>query len=429
MLLPAEVPEEEREREEESAPRRGFFAAADLVRRHAFEMLRDVYEVVLHAAMARRKVTLAVGALLVVASAFLLGTVGLDFFPTVDAGLMRLHYRAPPGTRIEETERLVDAVEQRVRRIVPSDEIATIDDNIGVPTSYNIGFVPTANASGQDAEVTIGLKPKHHAVVDYQDRIREEVRREFPGSTMYFEQADIVSQVLNFGLPAPIDVEVQARQYQQAVPFALRLQHDMETIPGVRDVRLGQVLNHPSFMVNVDRARAADLGVAERDVASSLLTSLSSSFLASPSFWVDPATGVNYTVAVQTPYFHIDGVPALMSTPVTGPSSSTSAPGAAEMQAYAPPTQLPAPAVSPIAPYLGNVATLERIVTRTSIHHETVQPTLDVQCGVQGRDLGAVARDIDAAVKRLGVLRPASTSASPGSRRPCSPRSSGWGSG
>jgi multidrug efflux pump subunit AcrB len=392
MLLPGEKPEDD--------PSHG---RLDRARRRAFDRLRDGYGAVLDAAMARRRFVLAAAVLLVAVSGLLAATVGLDFFPSVDAGLMRFHFRAPAGTRIEQTERLVDDVEQRVRRIVPAEELAMIDDDVGVPLFYNLGFVPSANASEADAEVTVGLRPKHHPLGGYQDRIRAEVAAAHPGATLYFEQADVVSQVLNFGLPSQIDVQVEARQYQDALPFALRLERALQTIPGATDVHLGQVLDYPSLQVDVDRERALQLGLTERDVASSLLTSLSSSALVAPNFWVDPKSNVNYFVVVQTPIHRVSDLPELMATPVTGPGARA-APAPA---GYAPPPAgAPPPVASPIAPYLGGIAAVRPIVTRSSIHHESVQPVLDVECGVQGRDLGAVARDIDGAVARLGKLPP-----------------------
>ncbi|MGA7122838.1 MAG: efflux RND transporter permease subunit [Polyangiaceae bacterium] len=402
MLLSKEKLEDERDAS--GATRPGFWARADRVRRRGLDGLRDRYGAVLRAAMAHPKFVLAAAIVFVGVSGMLYEPIGLDFFPSVDAGLMRFHLRAPRGTRIEQTERIVDAVEQRVRAIVPPDELDAIDDNLGVPIFYNLGFVPSANANDEDVEVTVGLKPEHHSILAYQDRIRREVRQGFPGSTLYFEQADVVSQVLNFGMPSQIDVEVQARQYTDAVPFALRIERELQAIPGAVDVRLGEVLDHPSFRVDVDREHAFELGLTERDIASSLLTSLTSSSLVSPNFWVDPKNGVNYTVAVQTPYYHVDNVEALMTTPVTAGGSAAATMTTA---GYAPPTQMPPtafPAV--VAPYLGSFSAARRIVTRSSIHHDTVQPTIDVQCGVEGRDLGGVARDIDASLKRLGKLPP-----------------------
>ena len=403
MLLSKERPEDEREREEEENPRRGFFSRLDHTRRRAFGGLAKGYGSLIDAAMAHRKMVLALGAIFVVASVSLFGFVGLDFFPSVDAGLLRFHLRAPSGARIEQTERIVDAVEQDVRRTVGPDQVDVIDDNLGVPLFYNLGYVNTENASEADAEVTVGLKPEHSPIMPMMDRIRRRIREDFPGSTLYFEQADVVGQVLNFGLPAPIDVQVQAREYKEALPFALRLERDLEGIPGATDTRLGQVLDHPSFQVDVDRERAIQLGLHEQDVASSLLTSLSSSTLFAPNFWVNPQNDVNYNVIVQAPYFHVSDVPSLMATPITGatePQAQTAATG------YAPSSGSPPPTVSPIAPYLGSIADIHPIVTRASIHHESVQPTLDVECNVQGRDLGGVSSDVEAAVRRLGKLPP-----------------------
>ncbi len=403
MLLAKEKPEDERMREEEGKPNPGFFSRVDRRRRRAFERLAGVYESALDAALARRKTMLVLGAIFVVASLGLYGFVGLDFFPSVDAGLLRFHVRAPPGSRIEQTERIVDGIEQDVRKSAGPGQVEAIDDNIGVPVYYNLGFVPSENADESDAEVTVGLAPKHDQLYGLMDRIRKNTARDFPGSTLYFESADIVSQVLNFGLPAPIDVQVQAREYKDALPFAFRLRRDLEGIPGATDVRLGQVLNRPALQVDVDRDRAILLGLHELDVASSLLTSLSSSIIFAPNFWVNPQNNVNYNVIVQAPYFHITDIPTLMSMPVTGASGSLPSPIAS---GFAPPNQPTPPSVTPIAPYLGSLATIYPITTRALIHHESVQPTIDVECNVQGRDLGAVSSDVKAAVARLGKMPP-----------------------
>ncbi len=407
MLLSKEEPEDERLKKVENDPHPRFFARLDRTRRRAFDRLAGSYGALVGAAMAHRRLVLILGALFVVASTALFGYVGLDFFPSVDAGLLRFHLRAPAGSRIEQTERIVDAVEQDVRRAAGTDDVEVIDDNIGVPVFYNLGFVNTENATEADAEVTVGLRPKHGAIVPMMDRIRRRVRDDFPGSTLYFEQADVVGQVLNFGLPAPIDVQVQAREYKDALPFALRLERDIQAIPGATDTRLGQVLDHPSFQVDVDRERALQVGLHEQDVASSLLTTLSSSTLFAPNFWVNPQNNVNYNVIVQAPYFHVTDVPTLMSTPITGSGGgATAMQGGLGSTGYAPQSQLTPPALSPIAPYLGSIADIHPIVTRASIHHESVQPTIDVECNVQGRDLGAVSSDVEAAVKRLGKLPP-----------------------
>ncbi|HXX67581.1 MAG TPA: efflux RND transporter permease subunit [Polyangiaceae bacterium] len=402
MLLPHEKPEDLRCHEEPGV-RRTFWSRVDLSRRRAFDALLQVYVRLLAAAMTRMKAVLGLTAAFVVVSCLLVTHVGLDFFPSVDAGLMRFHFRAPGGSRIEHTERIVDEVERRIRAIVPKEELELIDDNIGVPLFYNLGFVPSENAAEEDVEVTVALKPKHHPVIRYQDRIRREIAQEFPGSTLYFEQADIISQVLNFGMPSQVDIEVEARDYTQAVPLALKLERGLRTIPGAVDVRLGEVLDHPSLRLNANRERAIEFGLTEQNVASSVLTALTSSTLSSPNFWVDPKSRVNYSVVAQTPYYHVHDVPSLMATPIT---AGLGAPTSSMLNGYEPTPQQPPPLATPIAPYLGALATLEPAVTRSAIHHETLQPTIDVECGVQGRDLGGVAGDIEALVRKLGTLPP-----------------------
>jgi len=370
-------------------------------RRHALERLVDAYAVVLRAAIARRTTVLVCAGLFCAVSLFLFRYVGLDFFPRVDAGILRFEFRAPSGTRIEQTEQMVDAVEQRIRRIVPPEEIELIDDNIGVPIYYNLGFIPTESASGSDAEVLVALKPKHHETEGYMARIRSVVANDFPGSTLYFLPADVMTQVLNFGLPAQIDVQVQSRKFEDALPIALRLESELRTIPGAVDVRLGQVVNHPSFLVAVDRDQALQLGLSARDVANNLLAALSSTSLSAPNFWVNPKNTVSYSVAVQVPFFHIDDVNALMTTPITTGNAVPAMPDTSLSDALG--IAAPQP-IGPQAAYLGSVASLQRITTRASIRHETVQPVVDVECAAEKRDLGAVARDINEAIRGLGKL-------------------------
>ncbi|MCL2448129.1 MAG: efflux RND transporter permease subunit [Polyangiaceae bacterium] len=381
--------------------RRGFWARVDQRRNHALERLVRAYMVVLEAAIARRAVVLACAVLFCAVSVLLVAYVGLDFFPRVDAGIMRFQFRAPPGTRIEQTERIVDAVEQRVRRIVPPGEIDLIDDNIGVPLYYNLGFIPTESASGSDAEVLVALKPKHHPTQGYQARIRDAIATDFPGSTLYFLPADVMTQVLNFGLPAQIDVQVQSRRFEDALPIALALENAMRKIPGAVDVRLGQVVNHPSLLVALDRDRALDVGLTMRDASSSVLAALSGTSLAAPNFWVNPKNMVSYSVVAQVPFFHIGDVDALMATPVTPSTPPPSPPG----QTLSGSAGIAAPQpLGPQAPYLGSVATVERTATRSSIRHETVQPVVDVECAAEKRDLGSVASDIRRAIRALGKL-------------------------
>ncbi len=380
MLLVREAPEGERDR----SGQHGLLARLDDHRRRALDRLRERYASVLEVVVARRGFVLAIGGGLVVTSALLVTVVGLDFFPSVDAGLMRIHLRAPPGTRIEETERIVDAVEQRIRRIVPASELDVIDDNIGVPLFYNLGFVASDNIDGADAEILVALSPKHAPTRKYAAEIRRVVRRDFPGTMLWFQQADVVSQVLNFGLAAPIDVQVESRDLAAALPVALRLERELAGIPGTEDVHLAQVISRPAFFVNVDRDRAAQLGLTERDVAANLLTSLASSALVSPSFWVNPDNRVNYFVVVQTPLRSIEDLSDVMTTPITAGLSPD--------------------AGSTVAPYVGAVSSVGLTGSSAVVNHATVQPVLDVQCSVEGRDLGSVSRDVDRVVQGLGPL-------------------------
>ncbi len=380
MLLVHEAPENERAAAEPHGP----FGRLDAVRRRALDRIRDRYTSILEVVIARRRFVLAIAGGLLVASGFLVTVVGLDFFPSVDAGLMRIHLRAPAGTRIEETERIVDAVERQVRGIVPAAELDVIDDNIGVPLFYNLGFVASDNIDGADAEILVALKPKHAPTRDYAARIRRAVREGFPQTQIWFQQADVVSQVLNFGVAAPIDVQVESQDPAAALPIALRLERELANVPGTEDVRLAQVMSRPAFFVNVDRDRAAQLGLTERDVASNLLTSLASSSLVSPSFWVNPENRVNYFVVVQTPLRSFADLSDVMTTPITAPGASDGG--------------------VTVTPYVGAVSSVDLTGSRAVVNHATVQPVLDVQCNVEGRDLGSVSREVDRVVAGLGAL-------------------------
>jgi multidrug efflux pump subunit AcrB len=381
------LPKEEPEREEDTSRRR-----------RALEALARAYARALAVTLERRRFFLVIVALFVVTSIFLVSVVGLDFFPRVDAGLMRIHFRAPAGTRIEQTELLVDAVEQHIRAIVPKEEIRTIDDNIGIPLFYNLGFVPSDNIDGADAEILVALTPSHHPTETYVRAIREAVSRDLPSSKIYFQQADIVGQVLNFGLSAPIDVQIESQDWHAALAMARRVESEVAQVSGTEDVRLAQVVNHPSLRIAVDRERAAQVGLAQLDVANSLLTSLSSSSLLNPSFWIDPKNNVNYQVLIQTPIERIHALTDIMTTPVT-PGSHPLLPAPTATATGATPV-----IGANVAPYVGAFASVSQTESRAVVNHATVQPIFDVQCNVSGRDLGGVSRDIDRVVKSLGSL-------------------------
>ena len=227
----------------------GFAARFNRWRDRGFGRFRDAYGRVLSLVLAHRRMVMGAAGLSLLFTAALPFVVGLDFFPAVDAGQMRLHFRAPIGTRIEETERLVARLEQRIREIVPPDELQTLNSMIGIPISYNLAFVQTDNIGSQDADVLIALKPSHHPTEEYMDRIRRELPDEFPGSNLYFQPADIVSQVLNFGLSAPIDVQIEGPDVEQSFGVARELAKRIRGIPGATDVRIPQVLAHPALAV------------------------------------------------------------------------------------------------------------------------------------------------------------------------------------
>ncbi|HEY1797949.1 MAG TPA: efflux RND transporter permease subunit [Stellaceae bacterium] len=373
-----------------AAPR-GFFGLFD----RGFDRLRRGYGRLLAGTLRHRLFTLVCFGLLLVVTGFAARSLGMDFFPSADVGLIKLHYRAPAGTRIEETETQVLKVEEAIRKLIPAAELDTINDTVGVPSSFNLAFVPSDNVGDMDAEILISLKHEHHPTIDYIRAIRRELPAQFPGSLFYFQTADIVSQVLNFGLPAPIDVQIQDVNFDRSYGLAQRLLQRMKTIPGVADAHLQQVLNYPALQIDVDRLRAAKLHISQRDVASNMLTSLSSSVLVSPNFFLNPQNNVNYFVAVQTPISQIHSVDDLMNTPVSTPpaeaaTDTTATPEARVMR-------------------LADVATIYPRSSLESVSHYTVQRELDIDANVDGRDLGATAADIQATIDELSKGLPITT--------------------
>jgi multidrug efflux pump subunit AcrB len=365
---------------------RGILMRALAAFESAFERLRDRYREALGMFIARRGFALACVAIVVSSSLFLAPVIGQDFFPRVDAGMMKMHLRAPTGTRVEHTEVVVDDVERTVRRIVPARELDQISDNIGLPYgAYVLAFYQTDSIGPQDADILIALKPGHHPTAGYEKQIRAAVEREFPGVLVYFQAADIVSQVLNFGLSAPIDAQISGQKLEQNYATARRLEDLMRAIPGLTDVRIPQVLDYPTLRVNVDRAKALELGVDQRTVAADLLTSLATNAILSPNYWLDPRNGVNYSVLEQVPQHMVDSVQALGSTPLTS----------AAIDGVPRPPQL-----------LSNVATVTEEVEPAVVNHYNVQRVIDVDCSVSGRDLGSASAAVAEAIRKLGHLPP-----------------------
>ncbi|MSQ59621.1 MAG: efflux RND transporter permease subunit [Betaproteobacteria bacterium] len=324
------------------------------------------------------------------ASALLVRVVGSDFFPAADVGIMKLHFRAPVGTRIEETEKLVLRVNDEIRKVIPEQEVDRINNMVGVPLFFNLTMVPTDNISGMDADVLILLKKPHKPVAHYMKEIRAKVAPQFPGSTFYFQNADIVTQALNFGLPAPIDIQIQDSNFERAQKYASRVKLALEHIPGTVDARQMQVLDYPALRVDVDRLRAARMGLTQRDVATSALVSLSSSAIISPSYFLNP-NGVNYTVSVQTPQERISTVEELLATPITPMSSSMVVTNSVQ------PTQQQGGNTIT----LGNVATVKPESSYQSVSHYTVQRVIDVAANIEGRDLGGTVTDIQKKIDEI----------------------------
>ena len=348
--------------------------------------------------------------------AFALGSLGLiflmgsDFFPTVDSGQIRLHARAAAGTRIEKTEMIFADIENEIRSIIPASELQTILDNIGLPNGgFNLGFGDNPSIGTSDGDILISLTPEHTSTEIYTERLRKHLHQKFPGLVFFFEAANITNQILNFGLPAPIDVQVTGRDAGPNYKIAQQLAERISQIPGAADVHVHQVVDGPELRVNVDRVKAGQLGMTQQDVANSMLISLSGSGQVAPNQWLNWANGVSYQILVQTPQYKIDSVDALMRTPVavraasvmsntagstagasnTTDSSTGTAPNQASM-AYGNPGAMPYP-----TQLLSNLATVDHGLTTEIVNHYNVQPVFDVYANIDRRDLGGVTSQVE----------------------------------
>jgi len=332
--------------------------------------VRHAYFGLLEAALARRGRFVAIFLAVVVASFALLPWLGRNFFPQIDSGEIKLHLRAVSGTRIEETAALTDRVERAIRGIVPPRELAGVVDNIGLPVSgINLTYGNSGTIGTGDADVLITLHEGHRATADYVKALREKLPRLFPGTTFSFLPADIVSQILNFGLPAPIDVQVVGFDREANRRYALELERRIRHIAGIADLRVQQTFDQPELKVDVDRSRAQQLGFSERDIADSLLVTLSGSAQTAPTFWVNPKNKVSYPLVAQTPQYRVDSLSDLENIPVTAAATGQ-------------------------AQTLGALANVKLGQTEGVVSHYDVQPTIDLYATVQERDLGAVAVDI-----------------------------------
>jgi multidrug efflux pump subunit AcrB len=366
-----------------------------------FERLRFRYIGLLDWSLRHRGRVLAGFGVVFIGSLGLLWLVGEDFFPTVDSGQMRLHARAPAGTRIEETEVRFAAIEREIRQVIPADEMETIIDNIGVPNSWTSlaqGDIPTISSA--DGELLISLKEKHGPTQNYEIALRKQLNQKFPDTTFFFQPANITNQILNFGLPAPIDLQVVGRDSDAGYKIAQQLAARIARIPGSADVHVHQVVDQPAITLNVDRTKAAQLGLTQHDVTGNMLISLSGNGTIAPNFWVGP-NGVNYNVGVQTPQYKVDSLDALLRTPVTSGNfpvnSNTSAGNAAvgaspngASQAYGNPG-----AIAGSAQLLSNLVTVKRGYAPVIVNHYNVWPVFDVYANVDRRDLGGVGSAVE----------------------------------
>lgn len=349
-----------------------FFARIHHGFNHKFEELKDSYINRLEWSLDNPWAIVGVASLVLTVSFCLLPFVGRDFFPVVDAGQFRLHVKVASGTRVERTEQLFSDVEAEIRKVIPEEDIALVLDNIGVPAeAFNLAFGDSATIGTADGEILVSLNHhRHHTTPEYMKLLRADLSKKFPDITFYFQPADIVNQILSFGLPAPIDIRVAGYNKVDNLRIAKEIATRVSELKGATDVHLHQEVDAPQLKLNVDRTRAAQFGLTQRDIANDVLVSLSSNTQVTPNYWVDPASGIQYFLAVQTPQFKIDSVDEILKTPLATRGTAAK------------------------PELLGNVASIEKAQGFGVINHFNIQPVYDVYANVQSRDLGGVSQDI-----------------------------------
>jgi len=347
-----------------------------------FEAIRRGYRDLLGLALSKPRTFIA-GFLGVVLLSFALAPfLGRNFFPSVDAGEINLHVRGPVGMRIEETAALFDRVEQSIRNTIPPNQLAVIVDNIGLPVSgINRAYSNTGSIGPMDGDILVSLKKGHAPTADFVKTLRTALPRAFPGTSFSFLPADIISQILNFGAPAPIDLQVTGPNGEQDRAYADQLLQRLNEVPGIADARLQQASDYPQLGVDIDRTHADQLGLTERDVTNTLVTNLSGSFQTAPAFWLNPRNGVSYPIVAQTPQYRIDSISQMENIPVTGVAGH-------DMQV------------------LGALGTIRPEESAAVVSHYAIQPAYDLYASVQGRDLGAVASDVQRLINAAAKDRP-----------------------
>ncbi len=393
-----------------STRRQSLFRRGHQLFNHGFEALRYRYVGLLDWALRHRGRTLAAFGIFFAASLGLGSLVGEDFFPAVDSGQMRLHARGPAGTRIEETEVRFSDLEREIRSVIPPDEVDMLIDNIGIPNSWPAiaqGDIPTISSA--DGEILISLnKEKHAPTRDYEVLLRKRLNERFPDMTFFFQPANITSQILNFGLPAPIDLQVVGRDADANYAIAQNLARRIARIPGAADVHVHEVADQPVIRLDVDRAKASEMGLTQRDVTSSMLISLSGSGTVAPNFWMNWTNGISYNIGVQTPQYRIDSLDALLRTPISAATNAvnTTTPGSLAGASAAGPASV---GISPSGnsqaygnpgaaaggtQMLSNLASVHRSYMPVIINHYNVWPVFDVFANVDRRDLGGVGSEV-----------------------------------
>ena len=306
---------------------------------------------------------------------------GRDFFPSVDAGQILLHVRSHVGTRVEESAQQFTEIEKTIRQIIPSEDLDTVVDNIGFPVSgINMTYNNTGTIGSQDGEIQIKLREEHRPTAQYVRTMREELPQHFPGTTFSFLPADIISQILNFGAPAPIDLQIRGPDAQADFAYAQALLRRLRHIPGLVDVRIQQSLGGPAFNVDVDRTRAQYAGLTERDVANSMVVNLAGSSQVAPTYWLNPETGVSYPIVMQTPQYQIDSLSALRDLPITAAGGT--------------------------AQTLGAIAEIRRVNTAAVVSQYNIANVVQIYATTQGRDLGSVAADVQSIVDSMAKEAP-----------------------
>jgi multidrug efflux pump subunit AcrB len=360
----------------------GLFSRFSATFERGFERLRSAYTGLLSLLLRRWAIVPVAGILILALGSTLFAFVGRDFFPLIDGGQIQLHVRAPAGTRIETTEQIFQAVEDKIRQVIPEKDRELIVDNIGLPArAYNLAFADGSTIGVNDGVILVALKEGHKPTAEYVRKLREVLPASFPEDTFYFQAADIVTQILNFGLPAQIDIRTVGYGTNN-LEVARELRKRIADIPGIVDAHLQQETDGPAFYATIDRTRAAQLGLNASAIATNLNVSLSSSVQVSPNFWTDPVSGIPYYLAVQTPEYRVNSLNALDNTPVSGVLARNG---------------------QPIPGMLSNVATLKRDHVATNSNQSNIQPVYDVYASVQGRDLGSVASDIN---KVIAAVQP-----------------------